>query len=504
MKQREQWGTRTGFVLAAIGSAIGLGNIWRFPYVAYENGGGAFFIPYLFAMLTAGIPFLILEFGTGRQHRSSAPRLFAKISKNWEWLGWWQILVSFVISLYYVAIVGWTILYCFLAFNQGWGVETGEYFYKSFLQLSNSPLEMNGIRWPIFAAIAATWGICWFVLFNGVKKGIETASKIFMPLLFVIVLIITAKAVTLPGSMEGLNWLFQPDFSALLNIKVWVAAYGQLFYSLSIGFAIMLTYSSYLPKESDIANNACITAFVNCGFSIVAGILVFSVLGNMALQQGVGIDKVVSQSVGLAFITFPKAINSLPWPVFFGVLFFTALLFAGLSSHISICETVISAIMEKFSLSRKKAVSIYCVVGLLAGSVFATNSGLFILDIVDHFINNFGILATGLVEIILLSWLCKLDIVRKNINATSDFSVGGFWVFCLKIITPSIIAYLFINNFVQDIQTGYGDYTINVLFYFGWFPVITIAVIAFILQIQGSMEEKLNNKTKKKSQQKGK
>lgn len=487
MKQREQWGTRAGFVLAAIGSAIGLGNIWRFPYVAYENGGGAFFVPYLFAMLTAGIPFLILEFGAGHKYRGSAPRIFAGISKSWEWLGWWQILVSFIISIYYVAIVGWSILYFFLAFNQGWGSDTGGFFYKSFLQLSGSPLEPVSIRWPIFAAVAGAWGICWAVLYKGVKKGIEIAGKIFMPLLFLMVLIITARAVTLPGSFEGLNWMFKPDFKALLNIDVWIAAYGQLFFSLSIGFAIMLTYSSYLPEDSDINNNAFITAFSNCGFSIVSAIMVFSVLGNMALQQGVGVDKVVSSGVGLAFITIPKAINYLPGPTVFGTLFFMALIFAGLSSQISICETSIASLMEKFDLNRKKAVTIYCIIGLVAGTIFATNSGLLILDIVDHFINNFGVLAAGLLEIILLSWFCRLETFQEHINKTSDFSVGMWWKFCLKIITPLVLGYMSIANLVGDIQAGYGDYPADALFYFGWFLVVIIVVIAFIFQTTGAI-----------------
>lgn len=482
MKQREQWGTRAGFILAAIGSAVGLGNIWRFPYVAYDNGGGAFFVPYLFAMLTAGIPFLILEFGTGRKYQKSTPRLFASISKRWEWLGWWQILVAFTISIYYVAVVGWAIAYFFLSFNQGWGVETGDYFYKSFLQLSGSPLEFNGIRWPILAAMTAAWGITWFVLYNGVKAGIETASKIFMPLLLIIVLIITARAITLPGAMEGLNWLFKPDFSALSNASVWIAAYGQLFFSLSVGFAIMLTYSSYLPKESDITNNAFITAFCNCGFSIVAGIMVFSVLGNMAQQQGVGIDKVVSAGVGLAFVTFPKAINSLPWPVFFGILFFLSLIFAGLSSQISICETSVSAMMEKLGFNRKKAVTIYCIIGFFASTVFATNSGLLVLDIVDHFINNFGILTAGLVEIILLSWFCKLATIQDHINKTSDFSVGTWWVFCLKVITPMVLGYMCIANLIGDIKVPYGKYSLDALFYFGWLPVIGVVVTGLVFQ----------------------
>jgi NSS family neurotransmitter:Na+ symporter len=482
LKKREQWGTRTGFVLAAVGSAIGLGNIWRFPYVAYENGGGAFFIPYLFAMLTAGIPFMILEFGTGHKIRGSAPQIFARLSSKWEWVGWWQILVSFIISIYYVAIVGWSISYFFLAFNQGWGQDTGDFFFKSYLQLSDSPLEFGGIRWPIFASIAGAWGICWFVLFKGVKKGIEAASKIFMPLLFIMILIITLRAVTLEGSLEGLNWMFKPDFGALLNFKVWMAAYGQIFFSLSIGFAIMLTYSSYLPKESDISNNAFITAFVNCGFSILCGVLVFSVLGNMALNQGVGVDEVVSSGVGLAFVTIPKAINSLPGPVLFGTLFFLALIFAGLSSMVSICEVSVASLMEKFDINRKKAVTIYCLVGLVSGVIFATHSGLLVLDIVDRFINNFGVLAAGLVEIIFLTWVCRLEVIQDHINKTSDFRVGAWWVFCLKIITPAVLGYMSIANLVGDIKTPYGGYPMNSLLCFGWFLVIIILVLSFIFQ----------------------
>jgi NSS family neurotransmitter:Na+ symporter len=482
LKKREQWGTRTGFILAAIGSAIGLGNIWRFPYVAYENGGGAFFIPYLFAMLTAGIPFMILEFGTGHKIRGSAPQIFARLSSKWEWVGWWQILVSFIISIYYVAIVGWSISYFFLAFNQGWGQDTGDFFFKSYLQLSDSPLAFGGIRWPIFASIAGAWGICWFVLFKGVKKGIEAASKIFMPLLFIMILIITLRAVTLEGSLEGLNWMFKPDFGALLNFKVWMAAYGQIFFSLSIGFAIMLTYSSYLPKESDITNNAFITAFVNCGFSILCGVLVFSVLGNMALNQGVGVDEVVSSGVGLAFVTIPRAINSLPGPVLFGTLFFLALIFAGLSSMVSICEVSVASLMEKFDINRKKAVTIYCLVGLASGVIFATHSGLLVLDIVDRFINNFGVLAAGLVEIIFFTWVCRLEVIQDHINKTSDFRVGSWWVFCLKIITPAVLGYMSIANLVGDIKTPYGGYPMKSLLCFGWFLVIIILVLSFVFQ----------------------
>ena len=489
MQKREQWGSRTGFILAAIGSAIGLGNIWRFPYVAYENGGGAFFIPYLFAMLTAGIPFLILEFGVGHKFKTSVPNIFKGLSGRWEWLGWWQLLVSFIISIYYVAVVGWTISYLFLAFSQGWGQDPGNFFFKTYLQLSDSPFAFNGIRMPIIGAILGAWCICWIVLFSGVKKGIELASKFFMPLLFIMVLIITARAITLDGAAEGLNWMFKPDFSALMNVKVWVAAYGQLFFSLSIGFAIMLTYASYLPKGSDMANNGFITGFCNCGFSILCGVMVFSVLGNMAANQGVGVDKVVSSGVGLAFVTIPKAINSLPSPILFGTLFFAALLFAGLSSMISICEVSISVLIDRFGISRRNAASIYCIIGIVCGVVFASHSGLLVLDIVDRFINNFGVLAGGLVEIIFLGWIFGLTDFKEHINQTSDFKVGSLWVFCLKFITPVVLGYMSIKNLIQDIKIPYGGYSLPALLVFGWGIVGGIIVISIIINFAAKGEK---------------
>ncbi|WP_321415254.1 sodium-dependent transporter [uncultured Desulfobacter sp.] len=490
MRKREQWGTRTGFIFAAIGSAIGLGNIWRFPYVAYENGGGAFFIPYLFAMVTAGIPFLILEFGVGHKFKTSVPNIFSSLSGRMEWLGWWQLLVSFVISIYYVAVVGWTISYLILAFTQGWGQDTANFFYQTYLQISDTPFAFNGIRWPILGSILCAWLVSWVVLFSGVKKGIELAGKIFMPLLFIMVIVITARAVTLEGATEGLNWMFQPDFSALFNFKVWIEAYGQIFFSLSIGFAIMLTYASYLPKNSDMANNGFITAFCNCGFSILCGIMVFSVLGNMAFIQGVGVDKVVSSGVGLAFVTIPKAINSLPGPVFFGTLFFAALLFAGLSSMISICEVSVSVLIDRFGISRKAAASIYCGIGILCGIVFATHSGLLVLDIVDRFINNFGVLVGGLLEIVFLVWICGIDNFKDHINLTSDFKVGKLWTFCLKFITPAILGYMILSNLIGDIITPYGGYPSSALLIFGLFMVQGIIILSVMIHVTVNGGEK--------------
>ncbi len=369
--KREQWGSRAGFILAAVGSAIGLGNIWRFPYMAYENGGGAFFIPYLFAMITAGIPFMILEFSMGQKYRGSAPATLGKIHPKFEWLGWFQVGVAAVIAVYYVAVIGWAISYFGMSFTQSWGSDTNAFFFSEYLALGdNSPTNLGSIQWKIALAMLIAWGITYAAIVGGVKSGIERASKIMMPILFIMVLLLIGRMIFLPGALDGVNYMFEPDFSKIWDVKVWAAAYGQIFFTLSIGFAIMLAYSSYLPEKSDITNNAFMTVLINCGFSILAGIMIFSVLGYMAQEQGKPITEVVS---------------------------------AG-------------------NWSRKKAATIVIGSGLVVSMAFATNGGLLLLDLVDHFANNVGIMAGGLVEIVLMAWLLnKVADVREYVNKISNY-----------------------------------------------------------------------------------
>lgn len=468
MQQRETWGSRTGFIMAAVGSAIGLGNIWRFPYMVYENGGGAFLIPYFVAMLAAGIPFMILEFGLGQKFKGSAPKTFASISKRWEWLGWWQVMVAFIITTYYVVVIAWAINYLALSFTQGWGDAPKDFFFNQFLGLTDSPMNLGGVQSSIFTATAAAWFFTFIAVFTGVKSGIERVSKIFMPLLFLLVFIFIGRGLMLPGAVDGLNWLFKPDFSAIMDGKVWADAFGQIFFSLSIGFGIMLAYSSYLPKESDINNNACMTVFINCGFSIISGIMIFSVLGYMAQQQGVPVSKVAGSGVGLAFITLPTAINLMPAPVFFGVLFFLALVIAGLSSMISLCEVTVSALIDKLNISRKIAACIICSVGFLVSIAFTTGGGLLLLDIVDHFVNNFGILIGGLIEILFVAWICDIEELREHVNKTSEIKVGPMWTNSLRFIVPSMLGIMLVMNFVGDISENYSGYSNTAIIAFGW------------------------------------
>ncbi|KLV08713.1 sodium-dependent transporter [Photobacterium ganghwense] len=482
--KREQWGSRAGFILAAVGSAIGLGNIWRFPYMAYENGGGAFFIPYLFAMLTAGIPFMIMEFSLGHKLRGAAPRAFSKLGVKYEWLGWFQVFIAAVIAVYYVAVIGWAISYLGFSFSQSWGSDTNAYFFSEYLKLGeNSPSKLGDLQFHIAIPMAIAWAVTFAAIFTGVKGGIERANKIMMPLLFVMVIALIARVIFLPGAVDGINYLFQPDFSKIMDAKVWSAAYGQIFFTLSVGFAIMVAYSSYLPEKSDINNNAFMTVLINCGFSITAGVLIFGVLGYMAQEQAKPLTEVVSAGVGLAFVTIPAAINLLPAPYILGPLFFLALVVAGLSSHISILEAVTSAIIDKLHWSRKKAASVVCGVGFVVSMAFATNGGLLLLDLVDYFINNIALLSSCLVELVIIAWLLRVSDIRDYVNERSEITIGKWFEVCIRYLSPLMLAVILGTNLLNTASEGYGGYETSDLLMLGWGLVAAMFVLAVIINL---------------------
>lgn len=481
MENRPLFGTRSGFILAAIGSAVGLGNIWRFPAVAYENGGGAFFLPYLFALLTAGIPILILEFTLGHKYRGSAALTFARFNKKAEWLGWWQIAISFVIATYYAAIIAWAGSYAYFSFGEKWGDDPGAFFQVKYLQAS-APGEIGGIVPQVFFPMVLVWIVTLGVLVKGVKRGIEVANKVMIPTLITLFTIIVIRSLTLEGASQGLDAFFKPNWELIGNSKVWMAAYGQIFFSLSIGFAIMVTYSSYLPKKTDLTNSAFITGFANSGFELLAGIGVFAALGFMANQQGVPIDEVVDAGIGLAFVVFPKIISSFPaFNGFFGFAFFGCLVLAGITSLISIVETFVSGIQEKFGVSRNKAIAFGGGLAALISIIYATKSGLFFLDSVDYFINQFGITLAGLVQVILVAWVFReLKSLQKHADSVSDIMLGAWWRFSLAFITPLVLGYMTYQNIIENINKNYEGYPTKFLLYSGW-GVATAALVVGLL-----------------------
>ncbi|OPJ55304.1 sodium-dependent transporter [Alkalithermobacter paradoxus] len=485
MEKRDQWNSRIGFLMGAVGAAIGLGNLWRFPYQAYSSGGGAFLIPYFFALLTAGIPLMIMELGFGSKMRGAAPLAFRKLGRKWEFLGWWQVMIPLVVMTFYSCVIAWSLNYLFMSFNLGWGSNPGGFFIEDFLKLSSSPWEFGGLRVNILIAVVIIWIINYMIVRKGISGGIEKACRFIMPLLAVLMIIMTVRGVTLPGSKYGLNYLLNPDFSKILDHRVWISAYSQVFFSTTLAVGVMIAYSSYLPEKSDIVNNAHITVFANASFDFLAGLCVFGLLGYYAYSSNTNFSDVMTNGAGLAFVAFPTAISNLPMNDFlkslFGFTFFFALIIAGISSSVSMLEAFASAILDKYNIKRDNLIKFICIFGFFGSAMFATRAGVFLLDIVDHFVGNYGIALIGLVETIVLGYIYTAEKMKDDVNEYSDIKVGTWWVFCIKYVTPVALTYLFIQNIVSEFKSPYGGYPISSLVVFGGSIAIGIFIISHIL-----------------------
>lgn len=487
--EREAFGGRWIFILAAMGSAIGLGNIWRFPYIAYENGGGAFIIPYLVALLSAGIPLLFFDYAIGHRFKGSPPLAFRRLAKWTETIGWWKAMICVVIGLYYAAILGWAASYIFFSSTEAWGDDANAFFFEEYLQMSDTPsLDFTivpGVFWPMLAI----WVAVLIVLGLGVRRGIGIASAIGIPILVVMFLVLVGIALTLDGAFSGLDALFTPNWAALLDPGVWIAAYGQIFFSLSVGFGIMITYSSYLKKRTNLTGSGMVVGFSNSGFEILAGIGVFSALGFMAQSAGVEVGEVVTSGIGLAFVAFPEIISQAPLglgPVI-GILFFGSLLFAGFTSMISILEVTLSAIKDKTGWTRVTVVSTFGVgLALLSLVGFGTTSGIHLLDVSDYFVNQFGIVAAALVAVVAVSWLLRrLDRIVTHLNKVSSFRLGTIYKILIGLVLPIVLAYTLVLEFIGQMTAdepygGLPNWYINI---FGWGMAVSLIVIGFILSL---------------------
>lgn len=481
--QRENWSSRSAFILAAIGSAVGLGNIWRFPYVAYENGGGAFLLPYLVALFTAAIPLLFLDYAVGHKYRSAPPTAYKRMVKSAEVIGWWQTLVSLVIAIYYAGVLTWAGSYTVFSFGQQWGANTKDFFLKDFLHHSS---ELSSQHVPhLLLGLIIVWTIALLIMFGGIKKGVELANKICIPLLLLMFGFMVIKAVTLPGASVGLNAFFTPNWSAMINPKVWLAAYGHVFFSLSVGFGIMVTYASYLNKNTNLTGSGLVVGLANSSFEILAGIGIFSAIGFMAQATGTDVSEVAEKGVGLAFFIFPKIISTMGKSGdLVGFLFFGSLVVAGISSLVSILEVPISSFQDKFGWSRKKSVTmIGGGAALISIAMFSTVNSLTFVDIIDHFANNIGIVFGGLLSIIWVTWFNRQLIpdLTSHVNRISSIKLGNIWSLMLTVVTPVVLTIVLIMSIKTLIEEGYGGYQQYIQFIFGWGVLIIFALGALTL-----------------------
>ncbi len=485
-RPREQWTGQVGFILAAIGSAVGLGNIWRFPGVAYENGGGAFLIPYLVALITAGIPILFLDYAIGHRFRGSAPAALRRLGGKWlEGLGWFQVMVAFVIGLYYTAVIAWALSYFVFSFDLRWGDDPATFLTADYLRVGEPGLSLEFVP-SVLIPLVLVWVVTLVVLGAGVAKGVQRANVIFLPLLVVAFLVLVVRALFLDGAADGLNALFTPDWQALGDPNVWIAAYSQIFFSLSIAFGIMITYASYRKRRANLTTPGLVVAFANSSFEILAGIGVFATLGFFAFQQGIAIDELEGLTgVGLSFITFPAIVSQMPGGPIFGALFFGSLTMAGFTSLLSVLQVVSAGFQEKFGLTaRQAAIRVGGVSAILSVLLFSTTTGLLALDVADQWANNIGIVASAVIMTVLVLWvLRKGSELRYHLNAVSTFKVGRLWIALVGGLAPVVLGYMLISRIVTLTVEGYADLPAWYLVLIGWGTILVVVVGAALLTL---------------------
>ena len=478
---RERWSSRTLFIFAAIGSAVGLGNLWRYPYLAYKYGGGAFLLPYLIALFIVGIPLLILEFSIGQRFQKGAVGSFHSLHPKARGVGVLSVYCSFLVVSFYAAIMSWSLLYFYSSFKSPlpWGTDPSGFFRGRILELSSSIETGGALVWPLVFGLVLVWVMIYFSIWKGVKSvGKVVALTMPLPILFLFVLLI--RGLTLEGAWEGIYYYLTPNFSALLDMEIWLAATTQIFFSIGVGFGIMIAYASYNSKKGGVVKNAYITALANSGISIVAGFVVFSVLGYMAMKYGVPVDEVVRSGPDLAFIAFPEALSMMPWSNVFSIIFFVMLLSLGIDSAFSLVEAVTATLSDKWPLGKPFIAASVCLAGFLLGLLFVTQKGLYLLDIFDHYISTYGLTIAGISECLVVVFVYGLKKQRDWINEVSAWHVGKGWSACIYFVIPVLLTVLLVKSFIQELFTPYGGYPAWATS-LGWGLVLLPVLIALFL-----------------------
>ncbi len=428
--KRSQFSGKVGFVLAAAGSAVGLGNIWRFPYYAAKYGGGAFILVYIILVVTFGFTLMMTEIALGRKTGKSAIGAYKAINKKSSFIGVFSVIVAAIIIPYYSVIGGWVIKYFTVFLSGGIDKTVEEGFFSGFISSNSEP-----IMWQ---ALFIIMGIA--VILGGVKGGIEKASKILMPILLILTIFLAFYSFTLPNALDGFKYLFVPDFTRFKPIGA-VAAMGQMFYSMSLSMAVMITYGSYMRKDEDIEKCVGHIELFDTGIAILSAMMIVPAVFSFSN----GDPAALNAGPGLMFITMPKVFSSMPMGGLIGAIFFALVFFAALTSIISLMEAVLSVICDKFKISRKVSAMIVCVfcivVGIAPSLGFGAWSniqlfGLSILDMMD-FLTNYILMPLGACfTCILIGFIVKPDFIIQEVTSSGKFKRQKLYVFILKYIAP--------------------------------------------------------------------
>lgn len=460
---RENWKSKLGFVLAASGSAIGLGNIVFFSSNAYQYGGGAFYLPYFVALFVIGMPVMMVEFGLGSLTQQSFPMALRRLAgKRGEFVGWFSIASALFITMYYIAILGWGVGMMIGSFGSLF--EPG--VSAPFTPFSEPTGEASAMVY--FFDLISTWNpllyivLLWVVNIYILRQGthtIEKAVRVFVPVMWGFMILLVIRGLTLPGGFDGMMFLFTPALEGIAEPTVWKGAFSQMFFSLSLGLGTMTAYASYLPKDADQVNNSMLVSFLNCSFEFLAGVAIFSLLFAFALNPA-------GSTLSLSFFVIPQGINELsntPWIVrLFGFGFYLLVVLAGITSSISLIESPASALMDKFKIRRSKALMYIAIPCMLGSFLFALPQiidsgltgngtlGLTLLDITDHWVFNYSLLTVGLLEVIMMGWVFGAERLRQSLNANAKLKLGRWFTFFIKYLIPGLLLLVIVLSLIEE------------------------------------------------------
>mgnify|MGYP001105369014 CR=1 FL=1 len=440
---RDSFGSKFGVIAATAGSAIGLGNIWRFPYVAGENGGAAFLIIYLGFIVAIGIPVMLSEFTIGRSAQKNAYGSFKKLAPNRPWylIGLMGVGAAFMILAFYTAVAGWTLEYIYQSIINGFAGKSSDELNTMFTSFTGSTWRPL-IWFFVFMALTAV------IIMAGVQKGIEKYTKILMPVLLVLLIALVIRSITLPGAEKGINFLFKPDFSKITASTV-LEALGQAFFSLSIGMGTLITYGSYIQKKDNLGSTAFSVAFADTFIAIMAGLAIFPAVFAFNINPNEG--------AGLVYITLPNIFQQMPGGYFFSLMFFILLGVAALTSTISVLEVIVAFFVEELKLKRKYAtwlatssVSVLGIMCVLSSSSMADVKifGLTVFDLLDFTSANILLPLGGLFIVLFVAWYLGKKEAKRELSNDGTLRAGyvPLYMFIIKFIAPLAIAFIFLQG----------------------------------------------------------
>ncbi|KAJ8342754.1 hypothetical protein SKAU_G00326820 [Synaphobranchus kaupii] len=471
LEERGQWESKVEFILVVLGNVVGLGNVWRFPYLCYKNGGGAFLVPYLLFVAACGVPLFLLENAIGQYTQQGVITCWRRLCPLAEGIGCGVWLVQIYSSISYMTILAWAVFYLILSFNKQlpwasctntWNtancvdISTANWTYQAnstsaalqfwerrVLAISGGIDELGSVRWELALCLLAIWTICYFCVWKGVRS---TGKVVYFTAIFpyLMLLVLLVRGLTLPGASQGIVFYLYPDLTRLADPQVWLDAGAQIFYSYSVSSGPLIVLASYNVYNNNCYKD-CWLCLLNSGTSFAAGFAVFSVLGFMAHKQGVPIEKVAESGPGLAFIAYPQATAMMPFPQIWAVCFFFMVILLGLDTQFVGVEVVITSIMDLFPgvLRREGRREIfllfYCVAGFLLGLLFVTEGGMYILQLVDSYAcSGTSLISLACTEALVLGWVFGADRINDVIEDMAGVRPSFLFKLCWCFLTPLV------------------------------------------------------------------